>query len=488
MRTKQVKWISFLAAMMLLFSAAPVFAAEGEGTGAPERAYEIGLKVLKDGTEEVSAADEYVQKPIKVTVENGVGYAEITLLKSSWITAFKVEQAGELVEPAIVAEDETADTRTVKFPVDSKLPKLNAYFAVEVAAMNYKGEYQVQLQFETPGRPGTGQEEGEAPAGEENGEEPSGQEPGEDYEGHTYEVAFAVLKDGTDEQSSLGNYASKTGQLYAREGSFYLAFTLYSSSLIPSFQYEVNGEFVDANVLAEDEEADLRVVEIAVANVKAKQNVALEVNAGPYGVMKHQAQILIDTTGMPGEPSEEEGEPAEPVFTDIEGHWAKAAIAEAVSLGIVQGYEDQTFNPDGLISRAQLAVILTNAFGLDGTVVTAEFADQASIPAYATIAVAQVQANGLLLGYADGTFQPGANVSRAQLAVVIARAAGLELADEADLAFADAQDIPAWAQPSVAAAVEAGLIAGRGNNLFVPGGFATRAEVVTLVLKVLQAQ
>ncbi|MFB9278444.1 NEAT domain-containing protein [Cohnella cellulosilytica] len=464
MKKNAGKWISLTVALLLLLSATPVLAAEGTEGNAPERSYEVSFKVLKDGTDEVSAADEYVQKPAKVTVEGGVGYAEVTLLKSAWISAFEVEQDGKLTAAPVIGSDEKADTRVVKFPVGDIREKLNVRIAVEVPAMNYQGDYKVQLAFDTAGMPGAPAEQGDT--------EPAA--PGNDGR----EAAFAVLKDGTDEPSSLGNYTSKTGRLYERDGASYFSFTLLSSSLIPSFQYEANGEYVDATVVSEDKDADSRVVEIAVADAAKKLNVALEVNAGPYGIMQHKAQILIAA----------EEEQAESSFADIENHWAKAAIEQTVSLGIVKGIGDNTFNPNGKVTRAQLAVILTSALKLNSEAEALSFADQAEIPGYAAAAIAQVQAAGLLVGYSDDTFRPNTPVNRAQLAVIIARIAHLELAEDAAPTFGDAQDIPAWAKSSVAAAVEAGLISGRGNNAFAPAADTTRAEAVSLVLKVLLTQ
>jgi len=465
LRKKLTGLISLLTAWVLVFSVVPALAAEGAGQ--PERAYQVDFKVLKDGTDEVSAADQYVQKPAKVTVEDGVGYAEVTLLKSGWIAAFEVEQDGKLQPAPVVGKDEDADTRTVKFRVDNIREKINARFVVEVPAMNYKGEYSAQLLFDTSGMPGA-----PAPVDQTDGAK-------EGVQGAA-EVQLAVLKDGTDEPSSLGNYMSKTGQLYERDGSYFLTFTLFSSSMITAFQYEGGEGLVDAVVLSEDKEANSRTIGIVVADAAQKQNVALEVNAGSYGVMKHKAQIAIQAAASEGSG---EGQPQS--FADIQKHWAKAAIEEAVALGFVKGYEDNTFQPDGKVTRAQLAVILAGALKLDQASDVSDTPDQAEIPGYAVEAVAQARAAGLLVGDDDGAFRPNANLTRAELAVIVARAAGLEVAADAVPTFRDADGIPAWAQPSVAAAVEAGLMTGRGNDLFAPAEATTRAEAVTLVLKLL---
>ncbi|MOA32930.1 hypothetical protein D3C78_1541880 [compost metagenome] len=53
--------------------------------------------------------------------------------------------------------------------------------------------------------------------------------------------------------------------------------------------------------------------------------------------------------------------------------------------------------------------------------------------------------------------------------------------------FADAGDIPAWAQKEIAAAVRAGLIQGKQDNQFEPNAQATRAEALTLIIRLLEA-
>lgn len=52
-------------------------------------------------------------------------------------------------------------------------------------------------------------------------------------------------------------------------------------------------------------------------------------------------------------------------FSDISGHWAEDVITRWQSSGIVNGYPDGTFKPDNPITRAELAKIITLAFGLE---------------------------------------------------------------------------------------------------------------------------
>lgn len=68
---------------------------------------------------------------------------------------------------------------------------------------------------------------------------------------------------------------------------------------------------------------------------------------------------------------------------------------------------------------------------------------------------------------------------------MLARAAGLKPAVEAVTGFADDKEIPAWAKGAVAEMQEQGLISGRDGNRFAPLETVTRAEAVTVILRLL---
>lgn len=63
------------------------------------------------------------------------------------------------------------------------------------------------------------------------------------------------------------------------------------------------------------------------------------------------------------------------IFSDIEGHWAEASIKKAYESGIVNGYEDGSFKPDKTVSRAEFAKIITTAFNLDKRTSLDEYED-----------------------------------------------------------------------------------------------------------------
>jgi hypothetical protein len=97
----------------------------------------------------------------------------------------------------------------------------------------------------------------------------------------------------------------------------------------------------------------------------------------------------------------------------------------------------------------------------------------------------------VITGYPDRTFKPEQTITRAEFAVVLARALNLPAIENSALEFADAASIPDWAKERVAAAVEAGLIQGYpepdGTYVFKPYNQINRAEIAVMVTRALKA-
>ena len=106
-------------------------------------------------------------------------------------------------------------------------------------------------------------------------------------------------------------------------------------------------------------------------------------------------------------------------FSDVtSAHWAANYIGYMEQFGIVRGYSDGTFRPNAPITRAEFAAICCRFEQLtDGT---AAFTD---VPAshWAAKSIAYAATRGWVTGYADGTFKPGNNITRAEVAAVTCR-------------------------------------------------------------------
>ncbi|CAH1057408.1 endo-alpha-N-acetylgalactosaminidase family protein [Paenibacillus pseudetheri] len=175
-------------------------------------------------------------------------------------------------------------------------------------------------------------------------------------------------------------------------------------------------------------------------------------------------------------------------LTDLGDHWAKASIEKSVELGFVTGYEDETFRPNGTVTRGEFSTMLARALKLDLGDTEVSFSDQKQTPVWAKAFIQAIAKAGFIKGYEDGTFRANKEITRSELVVIAVRALGLEVNPKATLTFDDADQIPVWARPYVATAAEAGLIKGNGDGKFNPNASSTRAEAVTLILAMLNSK
>ncbi|WP_052350383.1 S-layer homology domain-containing protein [Paenibacillus gorillae] len=169
----------------------------------------------------------------------------------------------------------------------------------------------------------------------------------------------------------------------------------------------------------------------------------------------------------------------EPSFNDIAGHWAEKEIQASAALGWVNGYPNGSFLPNRAVTRAEFAVMLSKVLQLPAAQ-SLPFDDANSIPDWAASAIASAAQAGILSGYEDRTFRPNVNISRAEAAVMIAKAAGLS-STTTNTTFADDAQIAGWARGWVAAAAKAQLVQGQASNAFLPQASTTRAEAVVLL-------
>lgn len=181
-------------------------------------------------------------------------------------------------------------------------------------------------------------------------------------------------------------------------------------------------------------------------------------------------------------------EQPEVTFNDIVGHWAEHAIIAAANQKLVRGYPDGTFKPDNPITRAEFTVMLVNGLQLDVKAATLTFTDQDKIGSWAKQPIALAVQAGIVSGYPDGRFRPDAYITREEMALMIAKALGIEFDVNLKTAFADDEEISYWAKGAVEAIRQFGIVSGRGGNRFVPHETATRAEAVGMLLRLLEHQ
>lgn len=182
-------------------------------------------------------------------------------------------------------------------------------------------------------------------------------------------------------------------------------------------------------------------------------------------------------------------------FFDTDFHWAKDMIKKVFENGIVKGVVQdgkQVFMPDNSITREEFAVIICNYLNIDTSEFTqfdlSEFTDKSAISEWAMPYVSAVYKNGIISGKADGDdrlFAPKDSLTRAEIMTILGRIVDNE-DNYTELTFADAAEIPEWAAKYVSKMVNHGYVSGYNDNTLRPANIISRAEVATIIYKMLQ--
>ncbi len=183
-------------------------------------------------------------------------------------------------------------------------------------------------------------------------------------------------------------------------------------------------------------------------------------------------------------------------FPDIMDHWAKNYIIKAFAKKIVAGYPDDTFKPERFVTRAEFIHMLMKAVEQDEKMIeeagetpsTLIFKDVAEIGNWARKSIALAVQAGVVQGYPDGTLRPNAAISRIEMAMMLAKAMKLSVTDSIKTSFSDDHEIPDWVKGEVADLHKLGLLHGKSNNRFVPNAETTRAEAVTVFIRMLELE
>ncbi len=175
-------------------------------------------------------------------------------------------------------------------------------------------------------------------------------------------------------------------------------------------------------------------------------------------------------------------------FRDVKASdWFHEYVDFAVSNGLFGGMSDTTFEPNTAMTRAMLVTVLWRYAGqpIEGENI---FTDVPSGQWY-TSAVAWAAANGIVGGVGNNKFDPNGNITREQMAAILYRYAqklGLDTSARADLSgFPDGGKVSAYAKDAIRWAVAEGLINGSDGKL-LPQGNATRAQVAAILMRFIE--
>ena len=147
----------------------------------------------------------------------------------------------------------------------------------------------------------------------------------------------------------------------------------------------------------------------------------------------------------------------------------------------LNGYVDGTFRPDDNMTRAEVAQMFYNLLNDKDVAITVSFSDVASDAWYAE-AVNTLASLGMITGVGDNKYEPDRSITRAEFTAIAMRFADLATGGEnvfSDVAF------DAWYHDYVVGSIQYGWITGYPDGTFRPENTITRAEVTTIVNRML---
>lgn len=229
---------------------------------------------------------------------------------------------------------------------------------------------------------------------------------------------------------------------------------------------------------------------LALVNVKIAS--ATAANAAPMvdqGTLEEACQLLAAGTPEPPTPVDPTGPDTPWVnpFTDVsENDWFFDAVKFVNERKLFVGTTETTFAPRMAMTRGMFVTVLGTLAGVDETAAEASTFEDVNPNAYYAPYVAWAQKNGIVVGTSATTFEPNAEITREQMAIIMynyAKYAGEDVSktDPAGLAaFADGASVSGWAQTEMAWAVNMQLMVGSDGKLS-PQNHASRAEVAEIV-------
>ena len=166
--------------------------------------------------------------------------------------------------------------------------------------------------------------------------------------------------------------------------------------------------------------------------------------------------------------------------------WYAEAVSAAVDNGLLYGKSSAIIDPNGDMTRAEMAAIINRSFGCYKTADISQYNDVSKSKWYYKDVALAVQM-GTYNGRSASAMAPDAPISRQEAMTVVARALELDYDSysKTDLsAFSDRSEISNWALPYVRAMVGAGYIHGRGKIL-APLDNITRAEFAQIFYNII---
>jgi hypothetical protein len=172
-----------------------------------------------------------------------------------------------------------------------------------------------------------------------------------------------------------------------------------------------------------------------------------------------------------------------PTFTDVPAeHWAFGWIEILYADGITTGYSDGTYRPGGNVTRGQMAVFIVRAkYGDSFTCNETPYFTDVPSGHWAFRYIQKMYEDDITTGYPDGTYRPGGNVTRGQMAAFIIRALyGESFTYNEEPYFSDVPESHG-AFKYIQKITEEGIATGYSDGTYRPAGNVTRGQMAAFI-------
>jgi hypothetical protein len=176
-------------------------------------------------------------------------------------------------------------------------------------------------------------------------------------------------------------------------------------------------------------------------------------------------------------------------FSDVTPeHWAYGYIKWAACQQIVGGYSDNTFRPDNLTTRGQVAKLIVGAakWPIQLSAGAPHFSDVPADSAF-YVYIETALTHGIVGGYADGTFHPSDLVTRAQVTKMLVLGAGYPLLNPATASFSDVP-VGSTFYSYIETAAARQIVGGYSDGTFHPLDNTTRAQLCKMLFQIYAVQ
>lgn len=174
-------------------------------------------------------------------------------------------------------------------------------------------------------------------------------------------------------------------------------------------------------------------------------------------------------------------------FPDVKrSSWYYDYVEKAASMGLFAGDENGFFNPGDAITRAEFVQVLYNAYAPEDYIPQEMLFSDVKADAWYANAVNWAGENHVIAGYENNTFKPNAPITREEMCVVLEnyiQKVEQAVPEHRAFAFPDDEEISSWAEKSVYACYDRGLVSGDEKGNFNPSDNTSRSEAATVFVK-----